>query len=118
MKKSHLLGVVCACLFSIITLSSNAALVSRLGGLAYYDTEADLTWLANANAAIGSAYDTWIPGSGTLNWTAANSWVAELDVAGITGWRLPNTVQPDASCDSQSATASLGLASELIHINC
>ena len=74
----------------------------------YYDNAQGITWLADANAAVGSAYDTWITGSGTLNWTDANSWVAGLDIAGITGWRLPNTVQPDTSCDSQSGTASSG----------
>jgi hypothetical protein len=41
---------VCAFVLYFVTLSSNAALDSRLGGLAYYDTEADLTWLADANA--------------------------------------------------------------------
>jgi hypothetical protein len=55
--KSHLLGAVCAALFGFITVSSDAALVSRLGGLAYYDDVAKLTWLADANAGAGSSYD-------------------------------------------------------------
>ena len=37
----------------------NAALLERLGGLAYYDTDASLSWMTNANAAIGSAYESW-----------------------------------------------------------
>ena len=57
MKKSCLLGAMCACIFSFISISANAALIERLGGLAYYDTEADLTWLADANAGAGSAFD-------------------------------------------------------------
>lgn len=48
-----ILGATCACL-AVVSFSANAALVSRLGELAYYDTEADLTWLADANAAVGS----------------------------------------------------------------
>jgi hypothetical protein len=76
---------------------TNAALVSRLGGLAYYDTEADLTWLADANAV-----------GGTMDWNHANAWVAGLDVAGVTGWRLPTTSQPDYSCTSQSNGVSSG----------
>ena len=79
------------------TSVSNAALVSRLGGLAYYDTEADLTWLADANAA-----------GTTMNWADANAWAAGLDVAGVTGWRLADTLQPDASCGSQSGSVSYG----------
>ena len=77
---------------SILFISTgvNAALVERLGGLAYYDTEADLTWLADANAA-----------GFLLNWNDASAWVASLDVAGVTGWRLPTTTQPDLSCTSQ-----------------
>ena len=65
----------------VLSTSTNAALIERLGGLAYYDDVANLTWLANANAA-GTA----------MNWVDASVWVAGLDVAGVTGWRLPNTI--------------------------
>ena len=72
--------------FSTIT---NAALVSRLGGLAYYDDVADLTWLADANAA-----------GTTMNWDTANIWAAGLTVDGVGGWRLPNMdVNGDAVID-------------------
>ena len=49
---------------------------------AYYDTELDITWLANANY-FGS----------TMTWADANAWAAGLDLdstAGPDGWRLPN----------------------------
>jgi len=99
MNKSRLLGAVCAVLFTFITVSANATLVGVLpatpGGTdyqAYYDDVADLTWLANANAAVGSVYDTYSPGSGRMNWADANSWAAGLDIDGVTGWRLPDTV--------------------------
>jgi len=49
-----------------------------------------LTWLANANVA------------GAMNWVDANNWAENLDIDGVTGWRLPTTMQPDASCSSQS----------------
>lgn len=78
--KSRLLGAVCAC-FAVVSFSANAALVSRLGGLAYYDTEADLTWLADANYAMTSGYDA----DGLMNWANANAWAAGLDVEGVTG---------------------------------
>lgn len=50
---------------------------------AYYDTVLDITWLADANYA-GTA----------MNWSTADAWVAALNPygSGITGWRLPNTV--------------------------
>lgn len=93
MKKHHRLAAS-TILFTAIGASSlaNAALVSRLGGLAYYDDVANLTWLADANAAVGSAYDTWAPGTGRMSWANANAWAASLNVAGVTGWRLPDTV--------------------------
>ncbi len=70
-------------LISMFTLSAgaNAALESRLDGLAYYDPDANLTWLANANAA-----------GTTMTWTDANTWAAGLTVAGVGGWRLPDTI--------------------------
>jgi len=75
-----IIGTTCACL-AVVSFSADAALVSRLGGLAYYDDVADLTWLADANAA-----------GTTMNWANANAWAAGLDVAGVTGWRLPDTI--------------------------
>lgn len=88
MKKSRLLCVVCAILFAFKTMSANAALIERLGGLAYYDDVADLTWLADANYAQTSGYDA----NGRMTWADANAWAAGLEVAGVTGWRLPDTI--------------------------
>ena len=106
MKKQQILVAVSAGLISLgLVGSADAALVGRLaatpGGTdyqAYYDNVADLTWLADANAA------------GTImNWADANAWAAGLDVDGVTGWRLPDTLQPDTSCDSQYGVSSWGL---------
>jgi len=88
---------------SIPTIA-NAALVSRLGGLAYYDTESDLTWLADANYAMTSGYDT----DGLMNWAGASTWAANLNIAGVAGWRLPDTLQPDPSCSNQDINGSTG----------
>ena len=104
MNKSHLLGAVCAFLFALMAMSANAALVGRLpatlGGSdyqAYYDDVADLTWLADANS------------SGIrMIWSEANAWAAGLNIGGVTGWRLPDTVQPDATCSVQSGGSSWG----------
>jgi len=91
---------------TLLTFSTytNAALVERLGGLAYYDTEADLTWLADANYAQTSGYDA----DGRMNWTGANAWAAGLDINGITGWRLADTPQVDTSCTYQQSGRSFG----------
>jgi hypothetical protein len=55
---------------------------------AYYDTDLDITWLADANYAKTTLFDT----DGKMVWATANNWAAGLDVNGITGWRLPSTV--------------------------
>ena len=82
--------------------SANAALIERLGGLAYYDDVADLTWLADANAA-----------GTTMNWVDANNWAADLNVAGVTGWRLASTLQQDTGCTVPSSYGLNCTGSEL-----
>jgi len=77
------------------------ALVSRLGGLAYYDTEADLTWLADANYARTSGFDP----DGIMSWVDANVWAAGLDFNGDTvpdGWRLATS----DTCGGYNCTGS------------
>ncbi len=71
--------------------TAEAALINRLGGLAVYDSDFNITWLADANYA--GTYMTWI---------AANAWAASLNIDGFTGWRLPTTLQPDPTCGYQS----------------
>jgi len=99
----------------LLPFSSHAALVGRLsateGGTdyqAYYDTEADLTWLADANAAAGSIYETVPAVPGAINLSDSNAFVSNINISGITGWRLPSTMQPDVSCVSNNGLGSYG----------
>lgn len=93
-----------AVLAAFLSAPAQADLLSRLGGLAYYDTDAGITWLADADYAKTSGYD----GDGLMTWEQANAWAAGLNIAGVTGWRLPYTLQPDTSCGVQAFGASLG----------
>ena len=102
MAFKSIMGALCTYLV-VVSFNVNASLVGVLpttpGGTdyqAYYDDAADLTWLANANV------------NGQMSWVDANSWATGLDVAGVTGWRLPDTLQPDASCSDQSGSDSYG----------
>ena len=97
MNHATLIGPLCAAVFGVITLPTQAALNSVLGGQAYYDDVADITWLAHANAT-----------GTTMTWYAANAWAAGLDINGVTGWRLPDTLQPDASCSNQASDGDYG----------
>jgi len=79
MNKPHINGAFCAVLFFFITVSANAALVSRLGGAAAYDDVLDITWLTDAAL------------SGTNTWANQLTWVAGLNTAnhlGFSDWRL------------------------------
>lgn len=89
----HVWGIVVLCLLSV---SANAALLSRLSGQAYYDDVLNITWVADANLAMTSGYDE----EGLMSWADANSWMASLNAQnaglgylGVNDWRLP-TVGP------------------------
>ncbi|MBX9916782.1 MAG: DUF1566 domain-containing protein [Nitrosomonas sp.] len=78
--------LLCSGVFSVgLLATANAALETRLGGLAVYDTDLNITWLADANYAKTSGYDA----DGLMNWHDANTWAASLSIEGVTGWRLP-----------------------------
>lgn len=76
---------------------------------AYYDTDLNITWLADANYGAGSIYDDgFLAFGGGMTWASANAWAANLSftdtINNITydNWRLPSTLQYDASCSSTS----------------
>ncbi len=64
---------------------------------AYYDTAKNITWLADANYAGTTGYadgtGTYPPGVvGAMNPWDAVTWASNLDVHGVTGWRLPRAL--------------------------
>ena len=88
MAFKSIIGATFACL-AVISFSADATLLGRLADTdgnfqAYYDTDADLTWLADANYAQTSGYNT----DGRMTWADANSWAAGLIIEGVDGWRL------------------------------
>lgn len=63
------------------------------GAEAYYDTVLKITWLANADLGLGSAYANFEDQPGAVTWADAKTLVADFNLGGVTGWRLP-TVAP------------------------
>lgn len=60
---------------------------------AYYDTELNITWLRDWNAAAGSSYDNGFSSTdGRMSWANANNWAQNLSFGGYTDWRLPTMV--------------------------
>ncbi len=102
-KHQKLLIAIGTGLFAIgMVGSANAALVGRLpatpGGTdyqAYFDTNANLTWLADVKYAQTSGYlskhniGTIVGG---MTWNGAKNWVSSLNVDSVTGWRLPTMI--------------------------
>ena len=83
------------CVLGLVSAGTQAALVSRSGGQAYYDTDTDLTWVADANLAKTSGYDA----DGQMGWTAAVDWATSLNAQnaglgylGTNNWRLPTVL--------------------------
>lgn len=128
MKKHYSVLAISTLIFSLISLSANAALVSRLNGQAVYDTDLDITWLADAglaatnNFGVSGITATGPYASGTMNWATAQNWIGAMNTAnylGYSDWRLPATLQPDPTCGFQSGDDSFGwncTGSELGHL--
>ncbi len=94
----------------LLSTTANAALYSRLGGQAVYDDVADLTWLANANAADGLGFGASF-NDGRMTLEEATHWVNGLTVNGIGGWRLPTSLQTDFTCSRVSHTGDFRFGS-------
>lgn len=98
---------------------ANGALVSRGGGLVY-DTDRNLTWLADPALGRGSAYDDGDSLSdGRMTYGSAVAWAASLDYAGYSDWRLPQTPMRDVTCSLDNTAVNYGYgcsANELGHL--
>lgn len=82
------------CLLGLGIGSASAALFDRGGGL-LYDNVLNVTWLQDANFAKTSGYDT----DGRMNWSAANTWAANLVYGGFDDWRLASNSPVGADWD-------------------
>lgn len=100
------IGASCASVLLLVSSTTvYAALEDRLGGQAVYNTDLNITWLANANLAATDTFGvTGINSDGSMFWGTANNWISAMNRAhylGYSDWRLPFTLQPDPTCDTQ-----------------
>lgn len=97
---------------SCVSAGSNAALISQLGGQAVYDSDRNITWLANANLAATETFGvSGINFTGHMTFAQAHDWIAGMNAAnylGFSNWRLPNVLQPDPTCSGQYTSGSAG----------
>ena len=85
-------------------INGHAVAGSDVSAVFLYDADLNITWLrdANASATAGNTNDPWGKGyGGFMTWDGANTWATSLTVGVFSGWRLPTTLQPDASCEYQ-----------------
>lgn len=115
MKMKKVFVFLSACLMFFGTkVSGDASLISRGDGL-IYDTDLNVTWLADANYARTSGYDA----DGLMDRLSARAWADSLIYGGYDDWRLPATPQPDPTCSSQMDSVSFGsncTGSEMGHL--
>jgi|PlaIllAssembly_1097288.scaffolds.fasta_scaffold140489_2 hypothetical protein len=84
---------------------------------AYFDTDLNVTWLADANYAQTSGYDP----TGEMAWSQATLWAANLSFTdGVNvydDWRLPATLEPDPTCNGPGTSSGYYCTgSELGHL--
>lgn len=122
--KSRLFSA-CAGLFTLgAAMSVDAALVSRLNGAAVYDTDLDITWIADANLAASNTFGVSGISTGStpgrMTWDTAQTWLAAMNAAnylGFNDWRLPLTTAPDATCTTPASAQGYNCAgSEMGHL--
>ncbi len=119
-----LTALVCINMVLVSFNHANAALMSKLGGSVVYDTDLDITWLANANTAKpgfdGDGFMTWESSSPSITNTATD-WIDALNLTsylGFSNWRLPTTLVPDSSCigDTANSKGTSCSGSEMGHL--
>jgi len=90
-KETLLMHALIAIILSFTGVGVQAALLGRApatpGGndyQAYYDTDLNITWLADANYAKTSGYDP----DGLMTWNEAQSWIPSLNASNHLGVEL------------------------------
>src|SRR3989344_1546518 len=125
-SKKKTIGIVFAGALGLVSAAADAALVDRGGGL-IFDDDLNITWQANANLAATNTFgvsgiSTSGVNAGIVDWPTAQSWIAAMNTAnylGYSDWRLPTTLQPDATCAAQVNGNSYGkncTGSEMGHL--
>jgi len=85
-KMKELLSIGVITIF--LTTTANATLEFRLGGKAVYDSNQNITWLADPSVASPNVFDNGKSNNdGFVTHSNAFGWLANLNVAGVTGWR-------------------------------
>lgn len=94
--KTRIALAVASALLVLESCPAQAALIARGGGM-IYDTDLNITWLADANYAKTSGYVAEAT-AGQMSFDAAKTWADNLTYGGYSDWRLPRTNLADSNC--------------------
>ena len=113
--KTKTTTILAGALSLVIAGTAQAALESRLGGQAYYDTTLKITWLTDANLALTNQFGlnhstlefddkaNTVGSTGRMTWGNAQAWIGGMNTAnylGSSNWRLPTMLDTGTSgCD-------------------
>lgn len=79
----------------LLSTTAHAALVASPNGQTIYDTDLNVTWLANTNLAATNSFGVnGINADGSMHWNTAQSWISAMNASnymGYSDWRLPTT---------------------------
>jgi len=93
-------------------LPVQAALQPYLSGAIVYDTDLQISWLADANLAATNQFGTaGILTGGGMSYDVAQTFVANVNAANYLGfnrWRLPTDIAEDVGCSNQNPTVTSG----------
>jgi hypothetical protein len=111
-KEKHFL-VSCVAAFALVLNAtlSHAALIDRGNGL-IFDTDLNITWIADANLAASNTFGAGgIGPDGRMNWNETRSWIAAMNSAeylGFSAWRMPAGLNQDGTgpCRGYNCTGS------------
>ncbi|TAN71350.1 MAG: DUF1566 domain-containing protein [Gallionella sp.] len=86
----------------LLSATAHAALINN--GATIYDTDLNISWLADANLAASNTFGVaGIGASGQMTWYTAQNWIGAMNTAnylGYSDWRLPTVTDTGApGCD-------------------
>lgn len=103
-----------AAVIGLMASSASAELEVLSGGLAVYDTDRDITWVADANLCVTLGNCVNGNAQGAMRWIDALKWAYELDYLGQRDWRLPTALEFDGSGPNSTQCPS----GEMGHLFC
>jgi len=107
MRKT-ILTVIGLIIFLVFISSVHATLIDRGGGL-IYDTDLEITWLADGNYADTSNYEGTDHINGQMTWQEAKQWAGSLVYQGYNDWRLPTMEFEGNPCTGSECTQTEAL---------